>query len=77
MQEGCIQGETAQEKSLLGCCSSQGLEPAKEMALQGAPGSVPLPLAPSVPGLGVPLRERSQQLPRDVKGEPWSGSVRG
>lgn len=74
MQEGCIQVGTGREKSLLGCCSSQGLEPAKEMALRGDSGSAPSPLAPSIPGPGIPLQERSQQSPREVKGESWWGT---
>lgn len=61
-------------RNLLGCFSSQGLEPAKEMALWGDSGSAPSPLAPSIPGPGIPLRERSQQSPREVKGELWWGT---
>jgi len=57
-------------QTLPGCC----LEPARETAPQGASGSAPSPVAPSVPGTGALLQERSQQPPREEKGEPWLGT---
>lgn len=74
MQEGCVQVETAREKSPSGCSTSAAVPEANKGA--GSMGSFWLStrnLAPSVPGLGVPMRERSQQPPREVRGEPWWG----